>query len=114
MWKVTMTALCFLLLLSVRLYARPVGTFYEYVQRDSVGQKGAELVFYAPALSRYIPHIMRQYEHAKAMHTQLWRLQEPLQPPFLLLTDLQDDGNGGASPLPVNYIRIGMAPVNMS
>ena len=88
MWKVAMTALCFLLLLSVRLYARPVGTFYEYVQRDSVGKKGAELVFYAPALSRYIPHIMRQYEHAKAMHTQLWRLQEPLQPPFLLLTDL--------------------------
>lgn len=69
MWKVAMTALCFLLLLSVRLYARPVGTFYEYVQRDSVGKKGAELVFYAPALSRYIPHIMRQYEHAKAMHT---------------------------------------------
>lgn len=114
LWKVAMTALCFLLLLSVRLYARPVGTFYEYVQRDSVGKKGAELVFYAPALSRYIPHIMRQYEHAKAMHTQLWRLQEPLQPPFLLLTDLQDDGNGGASPLPVNYIGIGMAPVNMS
>lgn len=84
-------------------------TLYKYRQTD-----GAELVFYSPSLSQYIPHIMRQYERARIMHTELWRMDRPLQSPVMLLTDLQDDGNGGASPLPVNYIGIGMAPVNMS
>ncbi len=96
------------------LHAQTYNTFYKYEQKDSAGSKGARLVFYAPNLSQYIPHIMRQYEHVRAMHTQIWHLSSPLQPPLMLLTDMEDDGNGGASPLPVNFIAIGMAPVNMS
>ena len=33
---------------------------------------------------------------------------------MLLLTDWEDDGNGGATPLPRSLIQIGMAPLNMS
>lgn len=98
---------------SLLLLAKTPFRLYKYEQ-DSVGSKGARLVYYAPGLSQYIPHIMRQYERARFMHTELWNVGAPLQPPVMLLTDLQDDGNGGASPLPVNYISIGMAPVNLS
>lgn len=87
---------------------------YQYQQKDSAGKKGVKLAFFTPNLSQYIPHIIRQHEHALALHTQIWQLGTLLQPPFLFLTDYQDDGNGGASPLPVNFIDIGMAPLNMS
>lgn len=95
-------------------YAQNTITLYQYQQKDTTGHKGVKLVFLTPGLSQYIPHIIRQYEHAKALHTQIWQLDKPLQSPFLFLTDFQDDGNGGASPLPINFIEIGMAPLNMS
>lgn len=90
-------------------------TIYKYQQRDSLGNKGATLTFFSKNLSQYIPHIVRQYEAGKALHTPVWGLGEKsVQPPFLMITDWEDDGNGGATPLPVNTISIGMAPVNMS
>lgn len=101
-----------LLLVSGRLLPQ---TIYQYTQRDSVGNKGATLTFFSKSLSQYIPHIVRQYEAGKALHAPVWGLgKDELQPPFIMLTDWEDDGNGGASPLPVNTIMIGMAPVNMS
>lgn len=104
--------LCFICV--PHLHAQTSLSFYKYEQRDVAGKIGARLVFCSQNLFQYIPHIMRQYDHARTLHTRIWHLDTPLQSPFMLLTDLQDDGNGGASPLPVNFIGIGMAPVNMS
>ena len=66
--------------------------------------------------SRYIPHMIRMYQNGKALHEQIWTSDSIYQPeaPLLLLTDWEDDGNGGASPLPRSLIQIGMAPLNMS
>lgn len=90
-------------------------TIYKYEQRDSLGRKGATLTFFSKNLSHYIPHIVRQYEAGKALHAPVWQLaKDEIQSPFIMLTDWEDDGNGGAAPLPVNTINIGMAPVNMS
>lgn len=94
--------------------AGPLGMFSQYVQRDSTGRPGARVLFYVPGAAQYIPHIIRQYEQARIMHTRLWQTDIPLQPPRIVLTDLEDDGNGGAAPLPTNYIGAGMAPLNMS
>ena len=41
MWKITIAALCLLLMLSIRLYARPIGTFYEYIKTFT----GEEVIF---------------------------------------------------------------------
>ena len=76
----------------------------------------ATLVFFDKNLSRYIPHMIRMYENGKALHGQIWTSDSVYQPeaPLLLLTDWEDDGNGGATPLPRSLIQIGMAPLNMS
>lgn len=90
-------------------------TIYKYEQKDESGKPEATLAFFSKSLSLYIPHIIRQYETGKALHQQIWNLEKgTLQPPTILLTDWEDDGNGGVSPLPSNYILIGMAPSNMS
>jgi len=76
----------------------------------------ATLVFFDKNLSRYIPHMVRMYQNGKALHEQIWTSDSVYQPeaPLLLLTDWEDDGNGGATPLPRSLIQIGMAPLNMS
>ena len=85
-------------------------TYYQYKTDE------ATLVFFDKYLSRYIPHMIRMYQNGKALHQQIWTSDSIYQPeaPLLLLTDWEDDGNGGASPLPRSLIQIGMAPLNMS
>ena len=100
-------------MLSAFSLALPAQTIYKYEQRDSSMNRGVTLTFFSKTLSQYIPHIIRQYEHAKALHDTVWGKPD-IQPPFMMLTDWEDDGNGGAAPLPSNVISIGMAPVNMS
>ncbi|MBQ4388815.1 MAG: helix-turn-helix transcriptional regulator [Bacteroidales bacterium] len=76
----------------------------------------ARLVFFDKNLSRYIPHMVRMYQNGKALHGQIWTTDSVYvpEPPLLLLTDWEDDGNGGVTPLPRTLIQIGMAPLNMS
>ena len=74
------------------------------------------MVFFDKNLSRYIPHMIRMYQNGKALHEQIWTSDAIYVPeaPLLLLTDWEDDGNGGATPLPRSLIQIGMAPLIMS
>ncbi len=85
-------------------------TYFQYKTDE------ATLVFFDKNLSRYIPHMIRMYQNGKALHQQIWTSDSVYQPeaPLLLLTDWEDDGNGGATPLPRSLIQIGMAPLNMS
>ena len=106
--------LCLLFLLASHIWASNQFRLYQYEQKDSLGNPGVRLIFYSPNLSQYIPHIIRQYEQSVAMHTELWKLHNPLEEPCIWLTDMEDDGNGGAAPLPANFIGVGMAPVNQS
>ncbi|MBP5720777.1 MAG: hypothetical protein J6W82_06895 [Bacteroidales bacterium] len=85
-------------------------TYYQYTTDD------VQMVFFDKNLSRYIPHMIRMYQNGKALHEQIWTSDGLYVPeaPMLLLTDWEDDGNGGATPLPHSLIQIGMAPLNMS
>ena len=85
-------------------------TYYQYSTDD------ARLVFFDKNLSRYIPHMVRMFRNGKALHNQIWATDSLYVPeaPMLLLTDWEDDGNGGAAPLPHSFIQIGMAPLSMS
>ena len=85
-------------------------TYFQYKTDD------ATLVFFDKNQSRYIPHMIRMYQNGKALHKQIWTTDSVYKPEstLLLLTDWEDDGNGGATPLPRSLIQIGMAPLNMS
>ena len=84
-------------------------TYFQYQTDD------AQLVFFDKNLSRYIPHMIRMFQNGKALHDQIWTTDSIYRPeaPILMLTDWEDDGNGGATPLPRSMIQIGMAPLNM-
>ena len=85
-------------------------TYFQYKTDE------ARLVFFDKNLSRYIPHMVRMFQNGKALHDQIWTTDSLYVPeaPLLLLTDWEDDGNGGATPLPRSLIQIGMAPLSMS
>ena len=98
LWVMVLAALC---------HSSCAQTIYQYRQTD------ATVCFFDKELSRYIPHLMRKYQTSRALHGQIWDTL-PAQPPFMMLTDWEDDGNGGVSAIPHTTIQIGMAPMNMS
>ena len=104
----TKTFLCGLWVLlithSVSLNAQ---TIYQYKQDD------ATVCFFDKNQSQYLPLLMRRYQKSRALHTQIWG-GLPEQAPFMMLTDWEDDGNGGVAAMPHTLIQIGMAPLNMS
>ena len=99
------------LILSVLIPAGVCGQTYFQYRTDE-----ARLVFFDKNLSRYIPHMVRMFQNGKALHQQVWATDSVyvMQPPLILVTDWEDDGNGGATPLPQNYIQFSMAPMSMS
>ena len=82
-------------------------SMYQYKQSD------ATICFFDKEQSQYIPHLVRNYQLGKALHKQIWG-SLPEQAPFMVLTDFEDDGNGGVGAIPHTSINIGMAPLNMS
>ena len=100
----------------ILILALPLGskaqsqTYFQYKTDET------RLVFFDKNLSRYIPHMVRMFQNGKALHEQIWQTDSVYvpEPPLLLLTDWEDDGNGGASPLPHSFIQIGMAPLSMA
>lgn len=78
-----------------------------------------KLIFFDKNISQYVPHLINEYTLGMARHNQLWNmppfdtlgLYKPQQS-YMYLTDWNDDGNGGVSPIPNNLIMIGMAPLN--
>ena len=101
----------FVLLLLTAFPAASEGQTYFQYKTDE-----ARIVFFDKNLSRYIPHMTRMFQRGKTLHEQIWTTDSVFIPeaPLLMITDWEDDGNGGASPLPRSYIQIGMAPLSMS
>jgi len=93
-------------------FGLPAQTIYEYNRKD------ATVLFFNKDLSQHIPHIVRMYEDGRAIHNGIWNIDTAgkarIQPPMMMVTDWEDDGNGGVTPIPKNIILIGMAPVNFS
>ena len=82
-------------------------TIYQY-KSDS-----ATVCFVNKQQAQYVPHLIRKYQTARTLHRQIWG-ELPVQAPFMLLTDMEDDGNAGVSALPHSFIQIGLAPNNKS
>ncbi len=82
-------------------------TIYQYKQPYST------FCFFDKSQSQYIPLMMRRYQSSKALHKQIWN-DLPQQPPFIMVADLEDDGNAGAGVLPHTTISIRMSPLNTS
>lgn len=73
----------------------------------------AFLIFGDKNQFQYVPHIMGKYRSAKALHGNVWGTL-PEQAPYIVFSDMEDDGNAGVSSIPHNYMLIGLSPLNKS
>ncbi|MDP3461325.1 MAG: hypothetical protein Q8S18_00910 [Bacteroidales bacterium] len=71
-----------------------------------------ELVYFGNRYSYLMPHVARTFHNALDFHKTHWNY--PHKMTYVLLTDFEDDGHGGAIVMPYNMIILGVSPFNFA
>lgn len=71
-----------------------------------------ELVYLGNRYSYLMPHAAGTFHNAIAFHEKYWNYNH--QKTYILLTDFEDDGHGGAIVMPQNMVFLGIAPSNFA
>lgn len=71
---------------------------------------GMELIYFGKRYSYLMPHVARTFRNALSFHEQHW--DYPHKMTYVLLSDFEDDGHGGAIAMPFNLIVLGISPMN--
>ena len=69
------------------------------------------MVYYDPAHEYLVPHLIRSVENALKFDEKLFHYT-PSQKTTILLDDFGDYGHGAAGTVPINFISIGLEPLN--
>ena len=82
-------------------------------QLSVVGVSGMRLVYLDPSETFLVPHAARTFLNSLAFQRRLFDFR-PKKPVFLLLTDISDTGNAGASVVPRDVVTVEIAPLNFA
>jgi len=69
-----------------------------------------ELIYFGNRYSYLMPHVARTFHNALNFHKLHWNY--PHEKTYVMLTDFEDDGHGGAITMPINLIMLGISPFN--
>jgi hypothetical protein len=82
-------------------------------QLSVVGVAGMRLVYLDPSETFLVPHAARTFLNSLAFQRRLFDF-DPKDPVVLLLTDISDSGNAGASVVPRDVVTVEIAPLNFA
>ncbi|MCF8233716.1 MAG: hypothetical protein K9G67_02260 [Bacteroidales bacterium] len=71
-----------------------------------------ELIYFGDRYSYLMPHVARTFHNSMYFHKDHWDYGH--RKTFVMLTDFEDDGHGGAMVLPYNMIVLGVSPFNFA
>jgi hypothetical protein len=94
--------------LAILLVAAPASA-----QLSVVGVAGMRLVYLNPSETFLVPHAARTFLNSLAFQRRLFDFH-PKDPVMLLLTDISDTGNAGASVVPRDVVTVEIAPLNFA
>jgi hypothetical protein len=74
------------------------------------GTSEMELIYFGKRYSYLMPHVARTFHNALDFHKVHW--DYPHRATYVMLSDFEDDGHGGAIVMPVNMVVLGISPFN--
>ncbi|MFO7722796.1 MAG: hypothetical protein R6V49_06180 [Bacteroidales bacterium] len=89
-----------------------VGCFYPLSgQRiHRFGTSEMELIYFGKRYSYLMPHVAGTFYNALDFHKEHWDYQHRMT--YVMLSDFEDDGHGGAIVMPFNMVVLGISPFN--
>lgn len=67
-----------------------------------------ELIYFGKRYSYIMPHVARTFHNAIGFHEKYWDYKHKTT--YVMLTDFEDNGHGGAITMPFNWVVLGISP----
>ncbi len=79
---------------------------------NSVTKDNLQLVYFGKRYSYIVPHVSQTFQNAMHFHRNFWPYRDTTT--YVFLTDFEDTGHGGATPLPANQVILGIEPYSFA
>ncbi len=100
-----------LLLAVVMISTTPLSAAMKPFEMDVLETDNLRLLYFDPFQTYLLPHVVRNFENSYAFQKRLFGWQ-PREKSTIILTDLSDYGNAGASASPRNGVSVFIAPAS--
>lgn len=79
---------------------------------NKVTQENLEMIYFGQRYSFLVPHVVNTHQNAMRFHSKLWNYK--YDKTYVMLTDFEDTGHGGAIVMPYNLVILGIAPYSFA
>ncbi len=77
-------------------------------QIQHIQQGKLDLIYFGKRYSYLLPHVAQTYRNAMQFHSKFWDYNDSMT--YIVLSDFQDMGHGGAIAMPFNQVQLGIQP----
>lgn len=99
------------LLLSLFLLL-PGGFLLRAQQVNQIEDGNLHLIYFGKRYDYLVPHVMQTFQNAMKFHRDLWHYNDTTT--FVILSDFEDNGHGGAIAMPFSQVQLGIAPYSFA
>ena len=99
------------LLLSL-FFLLPGGSLLRAQQINQTEDGNLHLIYFGKRYDYVVPHVMQTYQNAMMFHRDLWDYNDTTT--YVVLSDFEDNGHGGAIAMPFSQVQLGIAPYSFA
>lgn len=90
----------------------PGGSFLRAQNINQLKEGNQQLIYFGNRYNYLVPHVMQTYQNAMHFHRNLWNYNDTTT--YIVLTDFEDNGHGGAIAMPFSQVQLGIAPYSFA
>lgn len=90
----------------------PGGFCLRAQQVNQIKEGNLHLIYFGKRYDYLVPHVMQTYQNALKFHRDLWNYKDTTT--YVILSDFEDNGHGGAIALPFSQVQLGIAPYSFA
>lgn len=90
----------------------PGGWVLRAQQINQLQEGNLQLIYFGKRYEYLVPHVAQTYQNARNFHRELWQYNDTTT--YVILSDFEDSGHGGAIAMPFSQVQLGIAPYSFA
>ena len=90
----------------------PGGFFLRAQAINQIQDGNLHLIYFGKRYDYLVPHVVQTYQNAMQFHRDLWHYNDTTT--YVVLSDFEDNGHGGAIAMPFSQVQLGISPYSFA
>jgi len=90
----------------------PGGFFLRAQAINQIQDGNLHLIYFGKRYDYLVPHVIQTYQNALKFHRDLWNYNDTTT--YVVLSDFEDNGHGGAIAMPFSQVQLGISPYSFA